>query len=388
MMEHSEIYFDNSATTCCTKQVADLVMACMLEDYGNPSSRHMKGVESEKRVKTAREQIAAALHASEKEIYFTSGGTESDNWAIWGSVTAQHRRGNHLITTSVEHPAILEPMKELERQGYRVTYLPTDEYGRIRIDDLEKALDDETIFVSIMSVNNELGTIQPVEECAKLVKAFDERILFHTDAVQAFGKIPMNTRTGKVDMISVSGHKIHAPKGTGFLYIRDGVRINPFMRGGGQQKGMRSGTDNVPGLAGLGQAAMDICRDIEKQGAYLASLRDRLRDGLNSMEDVRINTPAEGAAPHILNASFAGVRSEVLLHALEDKGIYISAGSACLSNKKQAVSHVLKAVGMNARNAESAVRFSFGTMNTPGEVDICLKALNELVPMLRRYTRH
>ncbi len=387
-MEQSEIYFDNSATTCCTKQVADLVMECMLEDYGNPSSRHMKGVEAEKRVKTAREQIAAALHASEKEIYYTSGGTESDNWAIWGSVTAQHRRGNHLITTSVEHPAILEPMKELERQGYRVTYLPVDEYGRIRPEDLEKALDDETIFVSVMSVNNELGTIQPVEESARLVKAFDERILFHTDAVQAFGKIPMSTRGSRVDMISVSGHKIHAPKGTGFLYVRDGVRINPFMRGGGQQKGMRSGTDNVPGIAGLGQASADICRDIEKQGAYLASLRDRLRDGLSSMEDVRINTPTEGAAPHILNASFSGVRSEVLLHALEDRGIYVSAGSACLSNKKQAVSHVLRAVGMSARHAESAVRFSFGTMNTPEEVDICLEALEQIVPMLRRYTRH
>ena len=387
-MEQMEVYLDNSATTCTTVQVADLVRNCMLEDYGNPSSRHLKGVEAERYVRKALSQISGPLHAKEQEIFFTSGGTESDNWAVWGSVGAARRRGNHLITTSVEHPAILEPMKELERQGFRVTYLPTDSFGRIDLDDLKEALDEETIFVSIMSVNNELGTIEPVDEAARMVKAFDERILFHTDAVQAFGKVPINVQTTPVDLISASGHKIHGPKGTGFLYVRKGVRITPYLRGGGQQQGMRSGTDNVPGIAGLGLAAQACCSDLAGRAQALAAMRDRLKEGLLKMENVRINTPEEGTAPHILSAAFLGVRSEVLLHALEDRGIYVSAGSACLSNKKQAQSSVLKAAGLPADAAESTLRFSFSTMNTPDEVDYVLTQLNELVPVLRRYTRH
>ncbi len=383
-----EAYFDNSATTKVDSEVVELMVKVMTEDYGNPSSAHMKGVEAERYLRTAREQIAAQLGCREKEIIFTSGGTESDNMAVFGGAWANRRAGRHLITTAVEHAAVLRPMQFLEDNGWRVTYLPVDSQGRISLDDLQEALDEDTVLVSIMMVNNEMGAVQPVEEAARLVKAYNPAILFHVDAVQAFGKLPINLRQMPFDMLSVSGHKIHGPKGIGFLYVREKTKVLPIILGGGQQKGMRSGTDNVPGAAGLGLAAQKICDHMEEKRAYLISLREKLRSGLEQTDNVVIHSSQEEyAAPHILNVSFVGVRSEVILHALEDQGICISAGSACSTNKKLPVSPVMEQLKLPREQLESAVRFSFSTLNTPEEVDYCLAVLEKLLPMLRRYTR-
>ncbi len=383
-----EAYFDNSATTKVDPEVVALMVKTMTEDYGNPSSAHIKGVEAERYLRTAREQIAATLGCREKEILFTSGGTESDNMAIFGGAWANRRAGKHLITTAVEHAAVLRPMQFLEDNGWRVTYLPVNEQGQISLEDLKHALDEETVLVSMMMVNNEMGAVQPVEEAVKIVKTYNPSILFHVDAVQAYGKLPVNLRQCGIDLMSVSGHKIHGPKGIGFLYIREKTKILPIILGGGQQKGMRSGTDNVPGAAGLGLAAEKICDQMGDKRAYLISLRERLREGLEKMDNVAVHSPqGDLCAPHILNVSFVGVRSEVILHALEDQGICISAGSACSTNKKLPVSPVMEQLKLPRTELESAVRFSFSTLNTPEEVDYCLGVLDKLVPMLRRYTR-
>ena len=383
-----EIYFDNSATTVVTPSVRDIVVRVMTEDYGNPSSAHLKGVQAERYLKEAREEIARTLHCSEKEIYFTSGGTESDNWALIGGAYANHRAGKHLITTSVEHAAVLRSMQFLEDQGFRVTYLPVNREGRVSPEDFRSALDEDTILVSMMMVNNEVGTIEPVEECCRILKQTCPGALFHVDAVQAYGKIPIQVKKLGIDMLSVSGHKIHGPKGTGFLYVREKTKLNPFILGGGQQKGMRSGTDNVPGAAGLGLAAQEACRDLAGTAPYLEKLKKRLIDGLRSMDQVRIHSgEGEWWAPHIVNASFVGVRSEVLLHALEDREIFVSAGSACSTNRKLPVSPVLTQMGLPREEMESALRFSFSRLNTEEEVDYCLQALREYLPVLRRYQR-
>ena len=384
----TEIYFDNSATTACTPDVINAVMNAMGEEYGNPSSQHMKGVRAERIMKDAARTIAGTLHASEKEIFFTSGGTESDNWAVIGTALANKRAGRHLITTAIEHEAIHEPMRFLEEQGFEVTYLPVSADGRISINDLQSALREDTILVSVMAVNNEIGSIQPVKEAAGAVKQFNPRIVFHTDAVQAYGKIPLDVRALGVDLISVSGHKIHGPKGTGFLYVKNGTKIRPLILGGGQQGGMRSGTDNVPGAAGLSCAADKACNNLEEHRAHLYMLKEYMTRGLESMENVILHSPeGKEGAPHIVNASFTGVRSEVLLHSLEDRGIYVSAGSACASNRKQTASTVLRALKLPKDQLDSAIRFSFSSFNTVEEVEEVLKTLRELLPMLRRYTR-
>ncbi len=385
-----EIYFDNSATTVCTPQVCKAVTDAMTRNYGNPSSVHRKGLEAEKTIREAKETIARTLRCDAKEIYLTSGGTESDNWALIGSAYANRRKGNHLITTAVEHAAIRSSMQFLEDQGFRVTTLPVDRFGRISPEDLRNALDRDTILVSVMYVNNEVGTIEPVEECAQIVKAFDPSVIFHTDAVQAYGKVLLRPAKTGIDLLSVSGHKLHGPKGTGFLYIREKTKIHPYIYGGGQQRGMRSGTDNVPGAAGLAAACKSADADLEKNRAHMRSLQKLLTSGLEKMEQVVIHTPVQDedqCAPHIVNASFIGVRSEVLLHALEEEGIYVSAGSACSSNKRLPVSPVLEKMGLPREEAESALRFSFSELNTTQEVEICLETLEKLVPMLRRYSR-
>ena len=382
-----EIYLDNSATTRCSKSVRDAVVNAMTEDYGNPSSQHLKGVDAERLLKRSRETIAKTLHAQEKEIFFTSGGTESDNWALIGSAMANKRKGMHLITTAVEHAAVQRPMQYLEDQGFKVTRLPVDKRGRISLDALSQALTDETILVSIMYVNNETGAREPVEEAAKLVKDRNPGILFHTDAVQAYGKYRINPGKAGIDLLSVSAHKIHGPKGAGFLYIKEKTKILPLILGGGQQKGMRSGTDNVPGAAGTAQAAADCYDHFEEETGRMRSLKDRLSEGLKALDGVVLHSDEEGA-PHIVSASFTGVRSEVLLHALEDRGIYVSAGSACSSNRSLPVSPVLKEMGLPREQLESALRFSFGRYNTSEDVDAALAALREFLPILRRYTRH
>ncbi len=383
-----EAYFDNSATTFVTEDVKDLVVKLMTEEFGNPSSAHLKGMEAEQALRKAREQIAAALHAKEKEIFFTSGGTESDNWAVLGGAAANHRAGKHLITTAIEHAAILQPMQYLEEQGYRVTYLPVDTHGHISLEQLKESLTDETILVSIMMINNEMGAVQPIEEACRIVKEFNPAILFHVDAVQAFGKIPVNVKQLGVDLLSVSGHKIHGPKGTGFLYVKEKTRIRPLILGGGQQKGMRSGTDNVPGSAGLALAAENSCSHLEENRQHLLSLKNRLINGLQEMDGVVLHSGSgEEDAPHIVNVSFVGVRSEVLLHALEDKGIYVSAGSACSTNKKLPVSPVMEQLGLPREELESVLRFSFSKFNTVEEVNYVLETLRTFLPVLRRYTR-
>ena len=382
-----EIYLDNSATTMAFKEVTDLVSKVMYVDYGNPSSMHLKGVQAEKYVRDAKETLAKLLKVQEKEIFFTSCGTESDNWALMGAAQANSRAGRHLITTKIEHPAILQTMEYLESIGYEVTYLPVDENGVVRLDALEDAVRKDTILVSIMQVNNEVGALQPIEEAGKIIEKKNPRTLFHVDAVQGFGKIRLYPKRCNVDMLSVSGHKIHGPKGTGFLYIDDKVKIKPIVFGGGQQKGMRSGTENVPGIAGLSLAAKMMYDGMDEDVRRLFALKTYFQKELAKMDRVIVNGPLYGeGAPHIVSASFTGVRSEVLLHALEEKGIYVSAGSACASNK-HTVSATLSAMGIAQELLDCTLRFSFSIFTTREELDYTLQCLGEILPMLRRFVR-
>ncbi len=382
-----EAYLDNSATTRCFDEVAQLMHKIMCEDYGNPSSMHHKGVEAERYLRYAGETLAKIMKVNEKEILFTSGGTESDNMALIGTAMANHRRGRHLITTMIEHPAILQPMAYLEQQGFQVTYLPVDREGRISLQDLERAMRPDTILVSIMHTNNEIGTVQPIAEAGALIKRVNPSTLFHVDAVQGFGKYRIHPAKMHVDMLSVSAHKIHGPKGVGFLYLRDGAKVNPILYGGGQQKGMRSGTENVAGIAGLAKAAEMIYAGLEKDMDRMYRLRAMFVEGVSGLEQVRINGCPNGeGAPHIVSLSVRGVRSEVLLHALEERGIYVSAGSACASNKPQ-TSATLKAIGVERELLDSTIRFSFSVFTTEEEIRYTIQALSEMIPMLRRYTR-
>lgn len=383
-----EIYLDNSATTRAYESVGDLVRKVMCEDYGNPSSMHTKGVAAEAYIKQAKERLAKLLKVQEKEIFFTSGGTESDNLALIGAARANHRAGKHLITSSIEHPAIINTMRYLEEEeGFRVTYLPVDKYGRIRLDALKEALCDETILVSVMYVNNEVGSVQPVEEAVSIVKAYNRNILFHVDAVQGFGKYRIYPKRLKVDMCSISGHKIHGPKGTGALYIGENVKIKPIVFGGEQQKNVRSGTENVPGIAGLGLAAETIYDHLDEKVTYMRQLKAHFIEGVQQIENTTIHgLYDETSAPHIISVGFAGIRSEVLLHALEEKGIYVSSGSACASNHP-GISGVLKGIGAGQEFLDATLRFSMSEFTTEEEIDYTLDTLYNIVPMLRRYVR-
>ena len=382
-----EAYLDNSATTRCFDEVVRLMHQIMCEDYGNPSSMHHKGVVAEQYVRNARETLARLLKVNEKEILFTSGGTEADNIALIGTAMANHRRGRHLITTRIEHPAVLQPMAYLENQGFQVTYLPVDREGRISLTDLERAIRPDTILVSIMHTNNEIGSVEPIAEAGALIKRVNPQTLFHVDAVQGFGKFRIYPAKMQVDMLSVSGHKIHGPKGIGFLYIREGAKVNPITYGGGQQKGMRSGTENVPGIAGLARAAELDYADLDQDMERMYGLREMLIQGVSSIEDVRVNgCPGREGAAHIVSLSVRGVRSQVLLQALEEQGIYVSAGSACSSNKPQ-TSATLKAIGLERDFLESTIRFSFSVFTTEEEIQYTIQALCEVIPALRRYTR-
>ena len=383
-----EAYFDNSATTRCYPEVAEIVVKTMTEDFGNPSAMHLKGVEAEKYVREAAQVLAKILKVNEKEIIFTSGGTESNNLALFGGADANKRSGNHIITTSVEHAAVGQPAERLEQMGYEVTIVPVDHRGVVQLEALEKALRPDTILVSTMYVNNEVGAVMPVEEIAKLVHEKSPKALYHVDAIQAFGKYRIYPKKAGIDMLSVSSHKIHGPKGVGFLYINEKARIQPQILGGGQQAGMRSGTDNVPGIAGLGVAAKMVYTDFDKKIEHMYQLKERLAEGFLKLPDVRLNgMEIREGAPQILSASFLGVRSEVLLHTLEEKGIYVSAGSACSSHKRKAAG-TLSAMGMEAAQRESTLRFSFSEENTFEEVDYALEVIGQVLPMLRRYSRH
>ena len=379
------IYLDNAATTKVRPEVVEAMLPFYTEYYGNPSAVYEFSTPCKEALAKARETAANALGAKDNEIYFTNGGSESDNWALIATAEAYASKGKHIITTKIEHHAILHTCEYLEKRGYEITYLPVDESGTVSIDELKKAIRPDTILISIMSANNEIGTIEPIKEIGEIAKKHG--ILFHTDAVQAFCHVPINVDECHIDMLSSSAHKLNGPKGTGFLYIDERVKIKPIIYGGGQQKGMRSGTENVPGCAGLGLAAKMVYTDHDAKIDKLYAIKDRMVKGLQAMDGVTVHgLTGRDSAPQIVAAGFEGVRAEVLLHALEDKGIYVSSGSACSSNHP-GVSGTLKGIGVKDSLLDSTLRFSFGAFNTEEEVDYCLEVLNELVPMLRRYRR-
>lgn len=383
-----EAYLDNSATTACCKAATDMMVKLLREDFGNPSSLHMKGVDAEKYLLDAKKKIAKTLKAQDKEILFTSGGTESNNMALIGVAMANKRAGMHIITTSIEHASITSPMAFLEEQGFEVTYLKVDQYGIISLEELENAIREDTILVSLMHVNNEIGAIEPIEEAGRIIKEKNPNTVFHVDAIQSYGKLLINVKKANIDLLSVSGHKIHGPKGSGFLYIKDKTKIKPLILGGGQQKGMRSGTENVPAYAALGVAAEEIYTDFERKMDALYTLRDYFIGEVSKIDGVSVNGKlGRESAPHVVSVSVKGVRAEVLLHSLEDKNIYVSSGSACSSNKPH-LSGTLKNIGLANDLLDSTVRFSFCVNTTKDEVDYALSVLKELVPMLQKYTRH
>lgn len=387
MVSRDEIYFDNSATTKVLDSVKEIVIKTMTEDYGNPSARHRKGKEAEDYVKEAAETIAKTLKVQPKEIVFTSGGTESNNMALIGAAMANKRAGNHIVTTRIEHPSVYNPLIFLEELGFEVTYLSVDKDGHISLDELRESLCPDTILVSIMYVNNEVGAVEPIEEIGSVIREKSPKALFHVDAIQAYGKYLIRPKKQGIDLLSVSAHKIHGPKGAGFIYINEKAKVKPLILGGGQQKNMRSGTENVPGIAGLGQAAKEAYMDFDNKIAYLCSLKDYFTDQVSQLEGVVVNSKKGlDSAPQIASVSFRGVRSEVLLHALEDKGIYVSSGSACSSNHP-AISGTLKSIGVGREYLDATLRFSFGRFNTTEEIDVCIEALKELLPVLHRYQR-
>ena len=383
-----QAYLDNSATTVCEPGVVEKVVQMMSVIYGNPSAMHNKGVEAENYIKEAKEIIAKTMKVQEKELIFTSGGTESNNLAIMGCAAANHRMGKHLITTKIEHPSVGNVMKHMEEDGFEVTYLPVAENGIVKLDKLKEALRPDTMLVSVMHVNNEIGAVQPIEEIGKLVKANNKATLFHVDAIQGYGKYRIYPKKMGIDLLSVSGHKIHGPKGVGFLYCDSKVKIKPIIFGGGQQKDLRSGTENVPGIVGLAEAAKEIYTDFEDKMKHLYEIKEYFVEKVTELEGTKINgLTGKESAPHVVSVSFPGIRSEVLLHSLEDKEIYASAGSACSSNKP-AVSATLKAINAPKEHLDSTLRFSFSVHTTKEEIDYCIEVLKGLLPMLRRYARH
>lgn len=388
-----EVYLDNSATTKPYEEVIDLMVENMISNYGNPSSLHSLGMFSEQSVKKARTQVARLLGVGEREIFFTSGGTEANNTAILGAAYARKKSGKKIITSAIEHPSVLEPLKRLEQEGFEVVKLGVDENGLVSIEELEKELTEDTVLISIMAVNNEIGTIQPIEKIAELKEKFNKKygkkLIFHSDFVQALSKVQISTKD--IDIITVSAHKIHGPKGVGAIYIRQGLSITPFLLGGGQEGGFRSGTENVPAIVGFGKAAETAANNMKARLDKILALRDRLFDGIvKNIEDIHINgiePKTEGfdeyALPSILNVSFLKTRAEVLLHSLEKHEIYVSTGSACSSHKKQK-SHVLLAIGSSDKEIESAIRFSFSDFNSEEEIDFTLEKLIEEVGKIRK----
>ena len=394
-----EIYLDNAATTRACEEAVAAMEKVLREDYGNPSSLHGKGIQAEQYLKEARKTIAKSVKCQEKEIIFTSGGTESNNLALFGGAYAKARRGKHIISTSIEHASVYNPLIFLEKQGYEVTYLSVDSNGIVSLDALKEALRSDTILVSVMMVNNEIGAVEPVAEIAKIVHAYNPEILFHVDAIQAYGKVPFTPSACGIDLLSVSGHKLQGPKGSGFLYKRDKVRLLPEILGGGQEGDMRSGTENVPAIAGLSEA---VKRYFANQNAFRESMYACKTELLKQVMDMPFAHPnavytefdtlsleerVHKTAPHILSVSFDNVRSEVLLHALEEYGICVSSGSACSSNHP-AISGTLKAIGVQDKYLDSTIRFSFSPETTLDEISVACNALRELVPKLSRFTVH
>lgn len=382
------IYFDNAATTRALDEVADKVKYMLTENFGNPSSQSMMGVNAENEIIKARKIIASSINADPEEIYFTSGGTESDNWAVFGTAKGYIRNGKHMITTSIEHPAVLIPMKQLEEEGWEITILGVDENGYININELKDSVRDDTVLVSTILVNNEIGTIQNAEEISKAIKSKNPKTLYHVDAVQAYGKYPINASKMGIDMLSVSGHKIHGPKGIGFFYMKKGLKVRPIIFGGGHERGQRSGTENAPSIVGLAEAVNIDLAEIDKAAKNVMFVKRTLAEGiLSEIPNTFINGPSlDEGSPYVLNISFEGLRSEVLLHSLEESEIYVSAGSAC-NSKKKGSSSVLSALGLSERRIEGAIRFSFCRFNTVDEAEECITILKEKAAFLRKYMR-
>lgn len=393
-----EVYLDNSATTKATEGVRDIMMKVLCEDYGNPSSMHRMGVKAEQYMKDSASIIANTLKVEPKEIIFTSGGTEANNLALIGTAFANRRRANHIITTRIEHPSVHQPLVFLEENGFEISFAPVDSTGKLIKEKLFELIKDNTLMVSMMYVNNEIGAVQEIAELITELKALKKDLIIHVDAVQAFGKYRIYPKRMGIDLLSFSGHKIHGPKGIGALYVSDKVKIKPVMYGGGHQRGIRSGTENVSGIAGLGQAVSELYQDFEQKITRMYQLKQRFLQEVSKIEGASINgIPMEGmegfemehlqkTAPHIMNVCFQGVRSEVLLHSLEDKGIYVSSGSAC-SSHHPTPSVTLTAIGLPKDLMESTIRFSMSELTTEEEIEYTIEQLGQIVPMLRKYTR-
>ena len=409
--EKHEIYLDNSATTRCFDEVAQKIAEIYTQDYGNPSSAHHLGVVAEKHLRDAKESIAKILRCKPEELYFTSGGTESDNLALIGAAHANKRNGMHIVTTKLEHPAVKRAMERLEKEGFEVSYWPVDKDGIIQTGALEDVISGDTMLLSVMHTNNEIGSVQPIAQIGQLLKRKYPKILFHVDAVQGFGNSVIHPKEMGIDLLSISAHKFHGPKGVGLLYVSEKAKLEPQILGGGQQNGMRSGTENVAGIAGMAMAAEMVYADLEKERERDFALKEAFVSGLVKEEGVSFNgipgfhrlsdassdksseqikeevfAAIRQSAPHIVSVSFEGVRAEVMLHALEEKGIYVSAGSACATHKPE-ISATLQAIGLRKDLLDATLRFSFSRFTTEEDVEETIAAIKEILPELRKFTR-
>ena len=382
-----DIYFDNSASTKVSEKAIEIMLKTMRDDYANTSGKHIKGVEAESYVKDAADIIAKTLKVKKGEIIFTSGGTESNNMALIGGAMSRKRYGKHIIISGIEHPAVYRPAEFLTEQGFELSVLPVNSEGQVDLELLKSTLRDDTVLVSVMYVNNEIGAIEPVEEISRIIKAKNKDILFHVDAIQAYTKLRINPKSQGIDMLSASGHKFHGPKGVGFLYIDSNVKINPIILGGGHQRGMRSGTLNTTGIAGMGVAAKEAYENFDERINKISDLKYYLMDELEKLEGAVLNTGrGENFAPQVISVSFEDIRAEVLLHALEDRGIYVSSGSACSSNHP-GISGTLKAIGIRDDLLDATIRISLSELNNKEEADYFIKNLKELLPLLRKFVR-
>jgi len=375
------VYLDNNATTRVDPLVLEAVMPHFLEDFGNASSIHEYGQKARASIEEARRHVARLIEAEPKEVVFTSGGTESDNTAIRGVCGFHRSRGNHIVTTTVEHPAILRSCEQLESEGFRVTYVPVDRDGLIQMEQLREAVDDQTILISVMHANNEIGTIQPVEEISQIAR--EREIVFHTDAVQSVGKIPLEVGRLGVGLLSLSGHKLHAPKGVGALYVRQGVSMDALLHGGSHERNRRGGTENVPGVVGLGKACELGQLGLDDFDLRVRKLRDKLETGIiEAVPDTIVNGSVNSRMPHVSNISFQGIEGEALLISLDLQGIAVSTGAACASGSLEP-SHVLRAMKISSSRVDSAIRFSLSRMNSDEDIDYALKVVPKTVERMR-----
>jgi len=381
---NKEVYIDYAATTYLKKEILDEMLPYLTEHFGNPSSAHSMSREGKKAIFDSKVKVAKAINANREEIFFTSGGSESDNWAIKGAAFKNRNKGNHIITTKIEHHAILNTCKYLEEQGFKITYLPVDEEGIIKLDALENAINSKTIIVSVMFANNEVGSIQPVKQIGELCRK--KGVIFHTDAIQAVGQVPIDVKDMNIDLLSLSAHKFYGPKGIGVLYIRKGINIHNLIHGGSQERAKRSGTENVAGIVGLGKAIELAASNLNDESERLKKLRDRLIKGLLNIKDSKLNGPlGKSRLPGNVNVSFKGVNGEALLIALDRKGIYASAGSACTAGSIEP-SHVLQSMGISDEMNKSSIRFSMGSKTNEEDIDYLIATIEKIVEDIRNIT--